>query len=36
VREVQVVDDLGRQAVEALDQRDTGVAVTSHAKRFQY
>ena len=36
MREVQVVDDLGDQVVEALDQRDTGVGVAGHAKRFQH
>ena len=36
VREVEVVDDLGDQVVEALLQLDIGGAISNHAKRFQY
>ena len=36
VAEVEVVDDLGDQLVEALDQRHTGVAVACHAERLEH
>ncbi len=36
MREVEIVDDLGDQLVEALDQRDPGVGVAGHAQRFQH
>ena len=36
VGEIQVVDDFGDHVLEAFDQRDAGVAVASHAKRFEH
>ena len=36
VRQVQVVDDLGDDIVEALDQLDTGIGIAGHTKRFQH
>ena len=36
VRQVQVVDDLGDDIVEALDQLHTGIGIAGHTKRFQH